>query len=377
MRLVKTCILLIVLLIILTGCWDERQISEVNYITTLGIDYQEDNYIIYVQMLDFSNVAKQESGKTSERTPLYIGKATGKTINDAVNNLYRTSQQVVNWAHIGAIIYSDAILEKGVTDAEQSLRKNGQFRYTPWMFGTKESVEEIMSLSGFYQLPPVYTILYKPLDMFNEYSYIAPLRMHKFVSIYKEPGGTAILPSISINDKSWKESKEDIKPKQTLEINGVFPVNDGKSKEWLSFKEVPGLRWTQEDTNNTTIDILTEDNVKKGSVRILEPTVKFIIKRGNKNFQFNIQLKASGSVTDLEEQLPMKEIENLVRQQMKKEIRETYEIGVEKGVDLYNIKNKLFHDRVKPDQLQNYSLTKEKLNRITVDFHLETEGVYE
>ncbi|WP_337970566.1 Ger(x)C family spore germination C-terminal domain-containing protein, partial [Virgibacillus salexigens] len=96
------------------------------------------------------------------------------------------------------------------------------------------------------------------------------------------------------------------------------------------------------------------------SVPILEPTVKLIIKRGNNNFQFNIQLKASGSVTDLEEQLPMKEIENLVRQQMKKEIRETYEIGVEKGVDLYNIKNILFHDRVKSDQLQNYSLTKEK-----------------
>uniref|UniRef100_UPI0030819BA5 Ger(x)C family spore germination C-terminal domain-containing protein n=1 Tax=Virgibacillus salexigens TaxID=61016 RepID=UPI0030819BA5 len=99
-------------------------------------------------------------------------------------------------------------------------------------------------------------------------------------------------------------------------------------------------------------------------------------KRGNKNFQFNIQLKASGSVTDLEEQLPMKEIENLVRQQMKKEIRETYEVGIEKGVDLYNIKNKLFHDRVKPDQLKNYPLTKEKLNKITVDFHLETEGIY-
>lgn len=375
MELVKTCITIIVLLVVLTGCWDERQISEVNYVTALGIDYQDENYIIYVQMLDFSNVAKQESGKMSERTSLYIGKATGKTINDAVNNLYRTSQQAVDWTHIGAIIYSDAILKKGVEDAEQSLRKSGQFRYTPWMFGTKDSIEDILSLSGFYQLPPVYTILYKPMDLFNEYSYIMPLRMHEFVSLYKEPGGTAILPSISINDKSWKESKEDIKPKQTLEIDGVFPVSDGKSKEWLAFNEVPGLQWTQDKTNKTIIDIRTEGDVI-GSVRILKPAVKFLIDRGNNDFRFNIQIKASGSVTDLVEQLSMKEIEKLVRQQFKKEIRETYETGIDKGVDVYNMKNKLFHDRVKPDQLKTYTLTKDDLNNITVDFHLETEGIH-
>lgn len=375
MELVKTCITIIVLLVVLTGCWDERQISEVNYVTALGIDYQDENYIIYVQMLDFSNVAKQESGKMSERTSLYIGKATGKTINDAVNNLYRTSQQAVDWTHIGSIIYSDAILKKGVEDAEQSLRKSGQFRYTPWMFGTKDSIEDILSLSGFYQLPPVYTILYKPMDLFNEYSYIMPLRMHEFVSLYKEPGGTAILPSISINDKSWKESKEDIKPKQTLEIDGVFPVSDGKSKEWLAFNEVPGLQWTQDKTNKTIIDIRTEGDVI-GSVRILKPAVKFLIDRGNNDFRFNIQIKASGSVTDLVEQLSMKEIEKLVRQQFKKEIRETYETGIDKGVDVYNMKNKLFHDRVKPDQLKTYTLTKDDLNNITVDFHLETEGIH-
>src|SRR5699024_4365655 len=314
MRLVKTCILLIVLLIILTGCWDERQISEVNYITALGIDYQDENYIIYVQMLDFSNVAKQEMGKASENPPLYIGKASGKTINEAINNLYRTSQQAVNWAHISAIIYSDAIIKKGVEDAELSLRKSGKFRYPSWMFCTKDSIEDILSLSGFYQLPPIYTTLYKPMDIFNEYSYIMPLRMHKFVSLYKEPGGTAILPSISINDKSWKESKEDIKPKQILEIDGVFPVSDGKSKEWLAFNEVPGLQWTQDKTNKTIIDIRTEGDVI-GSVRILKPAVKFLIDRGNNDFRFNIQIKASGSVTDLEEQLSMKEIEKLVRQQ--------------------------------------------------------------
>lgn len=100
------------ILLFQTGCWDEKEIGEVDYITTLGIDYKDENYIIYVQMLDFSNVAKQEVSKVSQPAPLYIGKSSGKNINDAVYNLYLTTQQQVNWSHVGAIIYSESVLKK-------------------------------------------------------------------------------------------------------------------------------------------------------------------------------------------------------------------------------------------------------------------------
>lgn len=97
---------------------------------------------------------------------------------------------------------------------EQSLIKHGDFRYTPWMFGTTESIEEILSTTGFFQLPPLYTILYKPTDMYKMYSYIEPMRMHRFISVYKEPGGTALLPSLTINETDWKQSVEEPETKK-------------------------------------------------------------------------------------------------------------------------------------------------------------------
>ncbi|GAA0443613.1 MAG: Ger(x)C family spore germination protein [Bacillota bacterium] len=376
MKRIKKLLLISFLLLVLSGCWDEKEIGEVNYATAMAIDYQDENYIIYVQILDFSNVAKQDVNKPAQQVPLYIGRAKGKTVNDAVNNLYHTSQQMINWAHVGAVIYTQSVIEKGVTRAEQSLRKNGQFRYTPWMFGTKESIDDILSATGFFQLPPVYTILYKPTDTYTINSYIRPIRMHKFVSIYKEPGGTALLPALSIDETDWKESVVEPKPKKTLKVNGVFPIHNGKGKEWLSHDELPGLRWTNNDTKNTTIDVVEDDQIK-GTVRIMKPHVEFSVEKKGSDFQFSIHVKAVGSLSDMEEQLSVKKIEKLVKKQIKKEITETYLNGINKGVDVYNIKNKLFHQRVKPKDLAKYPLKAESLHKITVDFHLETKGVYE
>lgn len=60
-------ILMISLSLLLTGCWDIREVQDINYISAIGVDYKDGEYIIYAQMLDFSSVAKQEGGELRRR----------------------------------------------------------------------------------------------------------------------------------------------------------------------------------------------------------------------------------------------------------------------------------------------------------------------
>lgn len=364
------------LLFIVSGCWDAKEIAEVNYVTILGIDYQDEEYTIYTQFLDFSNVAKQETGKAPQPSPLYIGKASSANVNDALEEFYRTSQQAINWAHIGAVIYSDSLLKQGIHQVQASLLRNGQLRYTPWMFGTEESIEEIMSLNGFFNLPPVYTILLKPMDTYHSNAYIAPMKMHQFVANYQEPGGTALLPSISINRENWKQAQEQIKPKEIFEINGMFPVYRGKSKDSLSLEESTGLRWAQNHTKNAMVNLVKDDQTV-GAVKVENLSAKFDIVLEENDFHVDLLITADGSLTDVKESLSAKEMEQLVAAQIVKEVKQTYIIGLEKGADVYNIKNKLFQERIHPDKLKKYDLTPDTLKNITVNFHLETQGVSE
>ncbi|MCP3740000.1 Ger(x)C family spore germination protein [Rossellomorea sp. BNER] len=366
----------ILFLLTLTGCWDEKEIGEINYATALGIDYKDDKYILYVQILDFSNVAKQEGTKQSDKAPIFVGKSSGSTLNEAVFNLYKTSQQNINWGQVGTIIYSESTLNNGIEKVEQAMRRNGEFRYTPWMFGTHEPIEKIFGVSGFFRLPPLYTILYKPNDTYKGYSYIEPIRMYKLVSIYQDPGGTSLLPSISIDKDAWKEQASSEKPKETLKINGVYPITHGKTKEWMSFDDVAGLRWIEPDTKNTPVKIVV-DGKEKGIVVITNPSAHIKLEGEGEESKFIINVEAEGQLTDLNEEMPSKNIEQIVKEQIKKEIITTYQNGINKDADIFNLKNILFRKGMEPKKVKDYRLTKESLKKVSISFHLESKGIYD
>ncbi|MEB4887671.1 Ger(x)C family spore germination protein [Priestia megaterium] len=376
MKQIKIIILIGCFMFVLTGCWDEREIGEMNYAITLGIDYKDEYYLLYVQTLDFSGVAKQETGKLAEPSPLYIGKGKGRNINDAIYDLYRTSQQVINWAHVGAIVYSGSVLERGIDEVNQELEKNGQFRYTPWVFGTKDPIEEVLSIIGFFQMPPIYTIIYKPTETYNIYSFIRPLKMYHFSALLSEPGSTVLLPSLSIDDTKWIESKNKPTPKKTLKINGVFPISDKESKEWLPYDELSGIRWMEAKTKNTPIDLIKDGKII-GLVHVTKPSAKISVIRGKDDFQFKFHVKAKGALDSLEEHLSNDQIEIIVRKQIESEIKETYLNGLEKGIDVLNFRNKIFHKHVKPSQLNDIQLTADSLREVSVDFKLKNRGVYD
>ncbi|MFK9116608.1 hypothetical protein ACJEBK_06925 [Peribacillus frigoritolerans] len=49
------------LFLFLSGCWDEKTIQDFHYITAIGIDFKDGEYIVYTQLVDFAAVAKTEA----------------------------------------------------------------------------------------------------------------------------------------------------------------------------------------------------------------------------------------------------------------------------------------------------------------------------
>jgi spore germination protein KC len=58
------------LLLTLTGCWSRYEVQNMNYATAVGIDYVDGQYTLYVQLLDFSTVAKLE-GQQKRSSPRF------------------------------------------------------------------------------------------------------------------------------------------------------------------------------------------------------------------------------------------------------------------------------------------------------------------
>ena len=106
MRWACVCSMLAIGVILLTGCWDSKEVQSINFITAIGIDYADNQYTTYAQLIDFSSIAKQEGPTPREGSKIWIGRGTGSTLSMAINNLYQTSQQQTLWTHVKAIVLS-------------------------------------------------------------------------------------------------------------------------------------------------------------------------------------------------------------------------------------------------------------------------------
>ncbi|MBD2864579.1 hypothetical protein [Paenibacillus oceani] len=67
----------------------------VGFVSLLDTITWDGKYVVYAQLLDFSNVSKPDFSKGGATGNVWSGKEEGITVVDAMNRLYKTSQQRV------------------------------------------------------------------------------------------------------------------------------------------------------------------------------------------------------------------------------------------------------------------------------------------
>lgn len=362
---------------ILTAC--ENDIGEIenqNYATAIGVDYRDGEYYVYIQMLGLSSVARNESGKKAP-VEVYVSETKGKTFIDGFFKAYYTSQERFIWAHVTAIVLSENVLKTGVSNVFDGLTRYYEFRPTPWIFGTKESIEKVLSATGFFRQPPLKTILHSPENSYEQSSTIKPVRLNQFFREFFEPGRTAYIPSLSINDTQWeKKNKEERK----LEIDGAFFLNNQRYKSYFPYEKIKGIRWLSSENKRSSI--LLPGGEKPEILTVLEDQkVKIRTKKNNGNFCFTISYFANGIVSNRIENNTMnvKAMEEFVKEEIISEVRELYLLGLKHDIDFLNLEHKIYrhyHSDWKQLKDQDSLLHEDSLKSIEAHITLKHAGAF-
>jgi len=368
MRLRKVIHVIILFLsaVLLPGCWDYKPIESMLYPSAIGVDYKDNRYEVYVQMLSFKNIAKSESaGGGGPDTPkLYVGKGSGKTVALAINNLYDTSQRRIFWSHVRSYLFTEEALQAGGSEYFDTLKRYKELRYTPWIYVTKGSIEDIYKIQSFFMMSPNTNILNEPQENYRQKSFIHPLVAYEYQQSLNEPGKTTVIPSLIINKTAWQSEKKD-DPK--LKINGGAIIQQKTVYGWMPESQLIGLRWMENSTERTPLE------VKSAIVSLEKPKPQIKIMSRGGEISFNIEVKVTGNIVELLEQGSTdQEIEEEVESQIAKEIRTTYTNGLKLGADIYSFKNELFKKRYK--NWNEIPLIASTLNQVTVDVHINNNG---
>lgn len=369
---IRICGLIFVSMITLmvSACWDEKEIEEMHYIIAMGIDYEDDQCVIYLQSMDFSGIEGDSDGGGKLEPLAKIGIGRGDTLVEAFHNLYTYTQKEMYFAHLTSVILSTTALERDILHSLEALDRFHHIRATMKMYGTDQPMLDILGETPVLEGNILLSLLADPWPSYHESSMVVPISMHQLFRELFEPGQTVRLPNIGVSNRSWHDG-------QTLQsnigLNGVHLIQEENYKGLLTDVDIMGLRWLQEETQRAPL--IMEKNGKTAVSMILQdPKVNIQVEYEGNQPQFTVHISVEGMVIEIRQNMTEDEIIQATNKAIKQEVEAFFLEGLELNADALRLSYHLYRDNpVKWHQItdkKQLSLNEGLVSSIQVDVDL-------
>lgn len=343
----KKKIMLIVSLaavLLLSGCWDVTEPQRMYYIDGIGIDYKDGQYEIYMQIINFSTVAKSEA-PPPKAPPSEIGFATGKTMEEAFFKLYRSIDQKIFWGHMTFVLFSEEALKNAHSiPVIDSFLRHRETRYQILTYITKEPIKDVLLVTPMLNKALTASKLSNPLRTEEIETYVEPVDLRNLLIALDEPSHEVNIPFVSIN-KNWETTEE---PTTETALTGFGVVSRKGFKGYLIDGDARGIQWMY--NKKTRGDVTFKlDNKEKEYLTVdlekLSTEIKPIVK--NNEVTFEVDIKLNAIINGFKGKVDTDQIRNGIIKAVKKDITKTYNEGLKIDVDVFRLSEQLYRKNVK------------------------------
>ncbi|QFG00763.1 Ger(x)C family spore germination protein [Psychrobacillus glaciei] len=340
----KIITIFMLVLIFLSGCWDVKEPERMFYIYGLGVDYKDGKYDIYAQIVDFTNIAKSEQPNI-DAVQATVGHASGKTMDEALFELYHSMDQMLFWGDLTYLVLTEEVLKNGhANEIINTFVRYRETRYKTWVYGTKDSVKEIMLITPILNRSMSLSKISDPMNSYEQESLVEPINFRKMIIRLNEPSYEVSIPLVSIIE-NWETEK---RTEKATSINGVAVISPNELKGFFTGKKVRGLQWMTKETKRGEITVKLDSNKDSYlTVALDKIKLKVTSDAGNDKVKFDIDIKMDVTVSGFQENLTESEIRTAVEKEVTKEIEETYMEALKKDIDIYRLSEYLYRYNIK------------------------------
>jgi len=362
--------------LLLAGCWDVTEPQRMYYINAVGVDFEDDKYKVYLQIINFADVARsQQSGGDVE--PAEVGYAEGKTIEEAIYKLYRSSDQEIFWGHMRYLIFSERAMEneRSIPVIDTFIRFR-ETRYHIWVYCTKDPINDLMLVTPILRNSMTASKLSNPLSTNKQLSFVQLINLRELIIGLNEPSHEVSIPYVKIM-KNWENDKG-----QTEEttFSGIGILSKDGVKGFITDSSARGNQWMNEETSRGEVTIKIEGGERDYltiDLDHLNLEVKPIVNKNNQ-VQFEVDIKIQGILNGFKGKITTDEVRKNIAQQIEKEIKETYQEGLKLDADVYRLSEYLYRSNVKVWKKIEHNgkipLTEDSISKINVDVNKINPG---
>lgn len=337
---------LILLLPLLSGCYNYRELNELGITTAVSIDYKDNNFYVIAEVI---NPIKQQDASSSNNSPFVNYNSSSSSLQDAFRKVVLESPRQLYAAQLEIIVLSEEVVNNHLEEVLEYFARDPEARTEIKIIvaKTEDSTKAITLQTLLTSLSSSNII--KSLDLQSKVLGMAyPVTLNELLNMYIDPYLEVVLPSMTLyGNYEIGDEKENIttsSPKAIVKIDGSTITKDNKILGYLDLEESKILNLINGKLKETIIKmnyydgyIIFEPNRIKVSreLDIKNNIIKIDISgySKTKEIQSNIDLKDPKEVEKLNKALNM-ELEKKITDTFNS-IREKYDTDVFGFQELY------------------------------------------
>lgn len=321
--------------LLLTGCWNYREIDSLYIAAGLAIDKvpETDQYDITVE---FINIKENRVEKSFESTLL---ETKGDSIFDAVTKMVRISAKRPYWSHATNIIISEEVAREGIMPFLDWIARNEESRLSTNIYISKvKSAKEILQMESFSTDIRSYELEI----MVNESKHLVKvpaLKVYEVINQLAIPKVHIVLPTIVSFSNNGKA---------TNQLSGGAIFSMGKLVGFLDEEDVVPYLFIKNEVESGILNVKTNKNNPNHTIilEIYDNNTKIKPIYGAEKIGFNISVKTDVNIAELTTMtdyisIPGREklktlAEESLQEQIKNHIKDVQE---EFGFDIFGFGN--------------------------------------
>lgn len=289
-------IFIIFTILILSGCYNYRELNEISIVSSIGIDKKDGEYLVSAQVMN----AKSE--KESESTQVLVYEGTGKSINEALRDVTTKSSRRLYGGHISKLVISEEIAKEGIVNVIDMFQRlteiRNEFTITVSKNIAAADVIKVMTVPETIPAEYVKTSL-ESADIESALTYSTQL--DEFVSLYLKKGIDPVIAVIEVKNYNEEGTTLDnttsTDPETKIVLDYIAITEEGKLEDYLNRNETIGYNFIKNQVKEMIIPVKCDDNYY-ASISVLGNKTKTKIKKEDNKYIIKLDISTNANISE-------------------------------------------------------------------------------
>ncbi|MGJ0846968.1 spore germination protein KC [Tissierella praeacuta DSM 18095] len=280
--------ILILMAILLTGCWNYREIDKLALVSGLAVDKNGLNkgYEVTAEIVSISTSSTKEPNFHSTKI-----QSKGESIFDCMRNMINVSAKQLFWSHAAILIVSEDVAKESILPVLDWITRDSEPRLTLYVLVSKEkTAKEILNSKSLSTEIRSFEI--EDMIISNKrLSKVPNIQVYQLLNDVSTAGIYPVLPTAELVYNGNKE---------TMALSGGAILNNDKLVDYMDFEDVNNYLFIRDQIkggiiNTTLINNGSIDNI---ALEIFKNKTKINPIISNEEISMNIKITTEVSIAE-------------------------------------------------------------------------------